>query len=176
MQAAFDLLAQQAELCDRLELGLTDAAASAVAVEDVRTAWARFAEHEETGLQQAIQGRLDRALAAVADPQRLAEFRALLPINADKRRQLCLRLEIAAGIDSPPEFAQQRLELQVARLADRMTEGEEDRIQDATRLLRDWYLCGPAPLDRALCGRFERARDALRSRSRAQPEHPEEDR
>jgi DNA repair protein SbcC/Rad50 len=70
-------------------------------------------------------------------------------------------LEVLAQVDSPPELAKERMELQVARLSGRMAAGCGAPLAGAAELLRDWYQCGPAPMDAALEARFERARAAL---------------
>ena len=53
------------------------------------------------------------------------------------------------------------MELQVARLSGRMAASSDAPLAGPQQLLRDWYLCGPAPADPALDARFERARAAL---------------
>jgi hypothetical protein len=42
-----------------------------------------------------------------------------------------------------------------------MVDGEEDPLQGSARLLKEWYLCGPAPRSAGLDSRFERIRQAL---------------
>jgi hypothetical protein len=66
-------------------------------------------------------------------------------------------------VDSPPENSQARLAFQVDRLKEHMRAGEKDPLGDASRLLEDWYLCGPAPAAVApgLEKRFRRALSAL---------------
>ena len=98
---------------------------------------------------------------AASDPAQLDALRALALANRERRERLCLELEVAAGVESPPALAQERLRLQVSRLAERMSEGEADSLRGAADLLRAWYLLGPAPCDVALKARVERVRQAL---------------
>jgi exonuclease SbcC len=51
-------------------------------------------------------------------------FAASVNKNIDHNRQLkTLELEILAGLDSPKEFAQQRMQIQVKLMQDKMTSG-----------------------------------------------------
>ncbi|EXJ14727.1 DUF349 domain-containing protein [Imhoffiella purpurea] len=160
---ALDLLQHQAEVCERLESSLLNDRPEDIDPQTARDAWQKLPRQADPDLQQAMETRFAFALEAAADPTRREELRERRALDADRLGQLCLQLEIIAGIDSPPEHAQQRLEYQVARLAERMVEGEDDPLAGATRLLQDWYLCGPAADDRPLSERFERIRRTLES-------------
>ncbi len=63
--------------------------------------------------------RRDAALSALADPAQAAEYAARIELGDGTRRERLLELEIALGLDSPAEFQQQRLALQVKQLRDR---------------------------------------------------------
>lgn len=157
-RAALDLLARRAALCDSVErqvLGLGDPD-SPVDLEGARHAWLELPTLPDAGLQEAMTLRLNRALEATDDPEGLAALREGLGPNGERRRRLCLELEIAAGVESPPELNQERLRLQVERLAERMSEGEGDRLKGVPELLVDWYRCGPAPTDSGLDERVAR--------------------
>ena len=158
---ALSLLQRQSEICERLELTLLDAVNEGMDAEAARRAWAELPRQADGELQRAIEQRLERALDAAEDPAKRASLEQVLAANGEQREQMCLRLEIIAGVETPPEFAQQRLALQVERLTERMVEGEEDPLQGASRLLYDWYLIGPAARNGALSARFERVRDAM---------------
>lgn len=160
-RGAFDLLQRQAELCERLELGLLGESNTPLAPETAEQAWSDLPQQQDTEIQQAIAARFSSALAAARDPEQLAALRRRYDANAARLSQLCLQLEILAGVETPPELAQQRLEFQVARLTERMVDGEEDPLQGSARLLKEWYLCGPAPRTDGLDSRFERIRQAL---------------
>ncbi len=160
-RGAFDLLQRQAELCERLELGLLGETDAPLAPEAAEQTWADLPEQQDSEIQRAIAARFSSALAAARDPEQLAALRRRYDNNAARLSQLCLQLEILAGVETPPELAQQRLEFQVARLTERMVDGEEDPLQGSARLLKEWYLCGPAPRSAGLDSRFERIRQAL---------------
>lgn len=160
-RGAFDLLQRQAALCERLELGLLGETDAPLAPEAAEQTWADLPEQQDSEIQRAIVARFSSALAAARDPEQLAALRRRYENNAARLSQLCLQLEILAGVETPPQLAQQRLEFQVARLTERMVDGEEDPLQGSARLLKEWYLCGPAPRSASLDSRFERIRQAL---------------
>lgn len=164
-QTALERLQRQAELCERLELSLLGETTDPIDAETASQLWRAGQTQGESDLPQALTARFDLALKAAQDPAQLAELRDRHAANGERRRQICLQLEIIAGLSSPADLAQQRLEFQVARLAERMVEGEDDPLQGATRLLHDWYLCGPAPQDASLLARFERVQQALTART-----------
>ncbi|AUB83945.1 DUF349 domain-containing protein [Candidatus Thiodictyon syntrophicum] len=160
-RALFDLLIHRAALCEALEERLLDPAAAPVDPGLGEQEWASLPELPDRGQQEALEERRRAALEAATDPARLAALHDLAVANRERRERLCLELEVAAGVESPPALAQERLRLQVSRLAERMSEGEADSLRGAADLLRAWYLLGPAPRDAALQTRVERVRQAL---------------
>lgn len=88
-----------------------------------------------------------------------------LPPEPEAARNICVRLEILAGIDSPPEDEALRLELQVKRLSEGMGSGRQPPPQqEMRRLAAQWYsLAGgdalqprvDAALERIVSGRVE---------------------
>ena len=76
---------------------------------------------------------------------------------------LCLRLEIATGVETPAEHRAQRMQYQVDQLARRMKTGETQDAPQVPQLLRQWCFIGPVtgPHADALRARFERARAVL---------------
>lgn len=162
--ASLTLLKQQAALCERLEQILLTDTGEQTETTTIREAWAQLPTQTDAELQRTIEARFQRGLAAAEDADQKATLSAQLQENAERKAQLCLQLEIIAGIDSPAGLAQQRLEFQVSRLAERMAEGEDDPLQGAASLLHAWYACGPAPRDAALSERFDRVTEALTRR------------
>lgn len=157
-RAALDLLGRWATLCESVErqvlaLGETD---SQTDLESARRAWSELPPLADPTLQEVMTARLSRSLDAAGQPEAFAALREELGPNQEQRRRLCLELEIAAGVESPPGLNQERLRLQVQRLAERMAEGEGDRLKGVPELLVDWYRCGPAPADPELEERVAR--------------------
>ncbi len=169
-RAAADTLARQAALCESVERALLDGDGPLPGALETELAWSAIPQLPDRALQAAMAVRLRTALEATADPGRLAELRGLEQANRPRRERLCLELEIAAGVESPPDLAQERLRLQVSRLAERMVEGEGDSLRGVPELLREWYLCGPAPRDARLEERLARI---LKSQCAAREEAPE---
>ncbi len=96
----------------------------------------------------------------------VASYTGQLQENLAAKEQLCLRAEIAAEIDSPPDYRQQRMQYQVELLARRMRDG--DSVTDAERidvqsLVLEWNCIGavPAPTADALQTRYDCVRHAL---------------
>lgn len=171
-----DLLIRRAALCETLEQGLGqmgdqigdqggfDPTVTPADPAEIERTWSSLPELPDRELQAALDQRLHRALEAAADPSRRAGLSEQRRLNGERRARLCLELEIAAGLESPPALAQERLRLQVNRLAERLSEGEADTRQALADQLRAWYLLGPAPRDPALEARVERVRQALATR------------
>jgi hypothetical protein len=158
---SLDLLARQADLCEQLELGLLGEREPALTPEQAEAIWTRLPTQADMSLQQDIGARFALAIAAARDPQQVQSLRQRYEANAGRLNQICLQLEILAGVETPREHAKERLEFQVARLTERMVDGEDDPLQGSARLLREWYLCGPAPRLGGVDARFERIRAAL---------------
>ena len=78
--------------------------------------------------------------------------------DPEASRRICVRLEILAGIDSPPADESLRLELQVKRLAEGMGSGRQLLPQEeAQRWAAQWYgLPGDEALQRRVDAALER--------------------
>jgi len=120
------------------------------------------AESAMAGLAQAPKGMraiLEQQLAAVA----AGTISTDLAANAQALRLLCVRAELIAGADTPPEDLELRREYQMRRLVQSMAHGERDTPADLDQLAAEWLAAGPVlPADYdALFARFARCRDAL---------------
>jgi exonuclease SbcC len=150
-------LAQAAELCRELEKAVAETPpdASPAAAWERRWTELQLSADAPDGLRR----RFDAALRALTDAGEQGRWLAGQEANAGRRAEICLQLEILAGIESPPEAAQERLALQVSRLAGHLGEGEGDSLIALPSLELDWYQTGPAPHARAetLENRFQRA-------------------
>jgi hypothetical protein len=120
----------------------------------------------ETGITARFQLAVE-TLYGLHGPQRDATAAALRKRqqeNIARRELLCLRLEIATGAESPPEFRQQRMQYQVDQLAQRMRSGsfgsDADRQPAVQAIVHEWNFAGPVPVEHArrLSERFEHAR------------------
>jgi len=164
-QALLQGIRERSRLCERLETAvlencLEEADRTGLA-EDTRRAWEALAPLDASPAS-VLQQRFELACRALAgEPGTREELFEALPRNLARRLELCLQMEIAAGLDSPAEFGEARLRLQVSRLADALShrqEGAVDAAGQLRELLLDWYQTGPAPVaaHAGLAARVER--------------------
>ena len=162
-QATLTLLRSKAALCHQAESALHAEGAAQLPSESassLRERWSALAALPGEDDEARMAARFETALALLEAPsQAAAPNEQAAASNLDTREALCLRMEIAAGIESPPEYAQARMAQQVARLAAAFEDRGDGGDQTPEELLHAWCLCGPAPHDRAvqLEARFERA-------------------
>ena len=95
------------------------------------------------------------------------ELLRTLAANVDAKRDLCLRLEVLAGLESPSEFAQERMQFQVSRLTEAFGADRYDLASvaddDSQELERVWLGLGvlPSTENLALESRIQRAWEVL---------------
>lgn len=157
-----ELLTRQARVCSELEQALEKGEDATGALAAAVAQWQALGPHPEERLHQGMEARFQRAReSATRGPADLADQRAA---NARERAEICLRLEILAQIDSPPECAAERMAFQVNRLQEHLATGEGNPQTTSAHLIEGWFLAGPAPAAEAgaLERRFEHAQTALR--------------
>ena len=94
--------------------------------------------------------------APLAERYAQAQAGAAAEADAEAAREILVRLEFVAGIDSPAEDRQLRMNHQVQRLSSRMRDGASANPErELSDLLKRWF--GQAPQTTALEQRFERA-------------------
>jgi hypothetical protein len=160
-------LHERARLCARLEeLLFTPTPEALTVMAAAQDKWQRLLP-VAPALAGGIQLRFDTACRALSEGgARREALLQQLAANLEQKHKLCLRMEIVAGVESPPEFAQARMECQVSRLSE--TLGRRDNTQDGgvddevRRIEAAWYLLGVSPDQEAALGeRFRRALAAL---------------
>jgi hypothetical protein len=127
----------------------------------------RRVERRRSGLAQAFDHLADggsrEGLPADA-PQGLRDALARIePASSDageRCRELCVRLEIQGGLDSPASDQELRLQQQVGRLADGIGTGGADGDGDSWAMLAEWAALGGAA-DGAQRERVEAAMAAI---------------
>lgn len=113
----------------------------------------------DADMERTLRTRFDAALAALrGSAEQKAAYGRTLEANRGKLLHELLRLEIGAGIDSGPEFARERLKLQVEVLQSSLKSGQSagqgSGRGGATAQLRD--LCAlPALVDARTASRIE---------------------
>jgi len=152
-------VAQAGMLRDKLRLvqQVEEAVASgAVADADWDARWTALPPLD-ADMERTLRTRFDSALVALrGSPDARAAYARALEDNRAKLLHELLRQEIGAGIDSGPDFARDRLKLQVEVLQSSLKSGHggRDAHDGATARLRD--LCAlPALVDASTASRIE---------------------
>ena len=162
--AALASIQRRADWVDSTARALVTPGAGSADAETLHAQWQALPEIAD----RALAARLDESAALVlaaagGDASALEGLRARMHEARRQRQDLCLRLEIAAGVASPPELEAERMALQVQRLKAHMGQGEDaEPPEDAWALLESWYLAAPAEPDPDLDARCARVRQALR--------------
>ncbi len=140
-QLGFKELWRRAGICDELEANLL-ASTQADMFGDSNQQWENdkpLPPAAQTSLQQRYE-----ALQAGAKPDD-----ATLQANAEQLHDLCIKLEIAVGVDSPEEDKQRRMELQVSRLSDGLNQRADAATggEQVEALQIEWCAVGPVVAD-----------------------------
>ena len=167
-KSQLNLLGKKAALCRELEQMLESS--DPVSESDaINQSWEKLAAMTDAESEVQIQQRYAKVCAALKDKTGAARENLLeeLQANLEFRKELCLRMEILSGVESPPELQQARMEFQANRLAEAMGQGEVDPVGNIAELLLSWCLTGGAPAaeEAKLQQRFEKARQAAESNS-----------
>jgi exonuclease SbcC len=162
-RAQLEQLRDTAALCREMEQLLEDpdeesARGRSTTIDERWHARSALADKDTEELMQQRYRRAQTAVMAGGDARQrqLAELSG----NLARRQDLCLRMEILAGVESPSELREARLQLQTARLAGAMAQGTGDTMGSRAELEHDWYLgaAAPAEQERLLQQRFDVAR------------------
>jgi hypothetical protein len=130
-------------------------------LEDLDNKWSEIPSLTDTATESAIQQRYQKLRdALVSGNEQQDRILNKLRANLDHRKELCLRMEILCGAESPAEEQQARMELQANRLAEAIGHGVDDPVGNMADLEREWYLSAGAPpsQEKGLQERFEKAR------------------
>lgn len=139
-------------LCEQLERAVEqpDGAVDTL-VDDVTHAWQATEVRLPAEVGAILQKRRDAAIAHL-EKGTTPDYKA----NEEKRRQLLIEMEVAAGVETPAEDKSRRMQYQLQHLQEGMTSaGLDDSRQVLARLEREWFAIGPAS---------QSVQDALQSR------------
>ena len=161
--AVWQTLAAKECLCEELDACASTSGGSAALetapVEaqsaSVRERWALLPELP-AAWEKKMLARRDAALVALTEAVATGKYLARLEQGAGSRREGLLELELLLGMDSPVEFQQQRLALQVKKLKERFSSAASaGPVTAAERLLAWCAQAGVADaLDRQRCERI----------------------
>lgn len=161
--AQLDDLMRRAAWCDNAAQALADDTGTVPDAVALRRDWEALGPAADTEAAAPLAAAAERILAAAdGDREARSQLHEQMEEAAAARRGLCLRLEIAAGVDSPAELETERMQLQVQRLAARMGDGGARDDDDAETLLRHWCAATPAAPAADLDARLARVSSALR--------------
>jgi len=143
-----DTVVAQGALCTEMEMLAETDGDLGEAVEAVRARWNLLAQEADP----TITARFERAYARAHLPVTERQGRiALEAREAGVMEMTCIRLEVLAGVESPPGSARTRLSLQVNRLAEGLGQGRETNLEQRRaqllELLRTWCATGPIPAE-----------------------------
>ncbi|MDS4022717.1 MAG: DUF349 domain-containing protein, partial [Candidatus Competibacter sp.] len=156
----FRHLRERAQACARLEALLGDPMDD-TAIASTQREWTSLPTLP-AALLESMQQRFNVVCQALTGtPEQAQDLRANLERNLERKRIWCVCMEIVAGVESPPEQTQLRMEYQVARLSASLAgaTAKADAIYDPRQLQERWCLTGALPLEAAaeLDARFLRA-------------------
>lgn len=155
-QAERDEVQRLLTLCEQLEAAVEQPEQMSDSLrEDIEQAWEASDIQPPRDEMQALEERRDTALAHLD-----AGTRYDYAGNEEQRRELLIRLEVAAGVETPAEDKSRRMRYQLENLQTGMTSGALlDTRQRIAELSRQWYALGPVPgrLRNALQSRFLKA-------------------
>jgi hypothetical protein len=143
----FQHLHQYSRLCAQLEALLTMQPIDAAALEALQQAWATLPELPQP-LKESLQRRYDRVCQALTgSAEQIDRLRMELEQNLERKKIWCVCMEIVAGLESPPAFAQLRMEYQVARLSASLAGDatKPEALYDPKALHKQWRLTGALP-------------------------------
>jgi len=149
-------LKHKAELCHQLER----ADLSHEEVERVHHQWQQLPPLTDSELEASISQRFQQASSAARAGTSLSANETTLKL----KETLCIRMEILAGIDSPPEATEARMAYQVARLSEAMSNGEKkfkNKRLEAQEIEQQWYLTAGDAEQSNLEARFQKACSAF---------------
>ncbi len=169
---------QQAEQRQLDQMASICASAEAIAaggpgdIAALKSDWEK-AESPDSKVAKALTKRFELAAkAADGDSAAGKQLEGAFSRNQKERERLCLELEIRAEIDSPGEFAAERMQVQVDRLAAAMGKSKSKEADNIATLKTDallerWWSTGPVAPSAApaLESRFDAIKQALDKRS-----------
>jgi hypothetical protein len=129
--AVWQTLAAKSAVCEEIESGATTAEAAAErwsALPALPDAW-----------EKRMQARRDAALKAQGDAAAADAQRGRIEAGTQRRRDELLVLETALGLESPQEFAAQRLALQVRQLKERFSGGTASVPETLNDRVLAWF-------------------------------------
>jgi len=142
-----EFIASLDALLSQYETRFDDESASVVAADPISSLWPSVDQLSEP-TRRSLNKRFSRIAAYTEESASLDEdIAALMRRNETLRQDICLKLEVAADIDTPAEFSQARMQWQVDRLKKAMTGSSTDEAgndaESTRKLMRQYWAAGP---------------------------------
>ncbi len=161
IEAVLSVLESKARLCDEIELH----AVRGNNVPDIHQFHSRWDSIEDQcgEFEEAIQSRFESACAMfdASDAGSSNQWQQ----NLEAKQAICLKLEILSKIESPPEFARDRMQTNISRLKSAMVDQSTatDPETETQDLLVNYWLTGAVPeqAHETLKKRFNKIREEL---------------
>lgn len=151
VHAEFEERLRLVALCEQLETALEDpTAASDTLRDDVMHGWDATETRLARDISVKLEARRDAALSHL-DKGTQPDFAA----NEELRRDLLIKMEVAADIETPADDKSRRMQYQLANLQQGMSGASEDRKAVLADLESQWLSAPPAR---------QAVRDSLQSR------------
>ena len=119
----------------------------------------------EDGDDEVCRGLVAQAQAAAAADAEAEALAARVRDNEESARQVAVEMEFLSGLDTPDVDRKRRMDYQVRRLAQRMSErsGQQDLQAELNELVRRWYKSLPHPpaAHDELVKRFNKSREVI---------------
>lgn len=140
------------DLCEQLELAVENPSAAVDTLrDDVKHAWEASDIRVSREIMATLESRRDAGIAHLE-----ADTQPDYDRNENARRDLLVRMEVAAGVDTPPDDKMRRMTYQLANLQEGMTSGAvSDKASQVRQLSDEWLASPPVRVS---------VRDALNSR------------
>ncbi|MCC9002122.1 MAG: DUF349 domain-containing protein, partial [Candidatus Competibacter sp.] len=145
----FKHLHERSRLCAGLEGLLATAPIDPERLEQARETWNTLPTLPAE-LLEPIQQRFDAVIQSLTTaPAQAGNLAACLEQNLNRKQIWCVCMEIAAGVESPPAYAQLRMEHQVARLSASLAGSADktDALYDPRLLQEQWCWTGALPTE-----------------------------
>ncbi|HSR54428.1 MAG TPA: DUF349 domain-containing protein, partial [Acidobacteriota bacterium] len=157
-------LREKAALCAQLESSDRLAGAALQAkLKSAESKWQELAELSKED-ERHMRQRFERACQALREG-RPEDWAETSEENLRQADLLCVRMEMLAGIDSPPESADVRMRYQVSRLSSALVDREKpaNPQSEAREIQQALHLLGPLPDKQAeaIQKRFQQALDSF---------------
>ncbi len=131
-------------------------------ISDLESNWKDFGSGKKP-IDSLLNKRFENLVLLLKSQPSTDKIIEIATDNLHQKQRICLKVEILLGIDSPTAFQKERMDYQIANLADGMKNSTPDQTKEFNKLESDWYLLGIVPNENIseLESRFAKAKAAF---------------